>query len=376
MVLQHVARGAAAVVIAAAGADAEFFGDGDLDVVDVATVPEGLEDRVGETQDEEILDGLLAEVVVDAEDLRLAEVAGGDGVEVDGGIEVLAERLLDDDLAFEFGADATTGEAGLAEVLEDGLEDRGRGRDVEDQLEGAAGALLGGGDLLLQGGVGLGVVVTARLVGGVVLDALPDVGAELAAGELLDVGGGLGAELGVRYGLTAEADQVEVRRQEAVDRQVVQGGQELTGGQVAGGAEDDHAGRLGAAVLAQAGKERMAVGVGHRSLEAATPEEDFATVLKEADGAFLANQNFHDVEARMTRTPDLAEPSAGGPPQSPLFPSIHRPIPFPALVGVAGLDLDEDEHFALEDDEVELVAAMSPVDREAPAALPAIMRFG
>ena len=99
-------------------------------------------------------------------------------------------------------------------------------------------------------------------------------------------------------------------------------------------------------------------------------------MLKEADGAFLANQNFHDVEARMTRTPDLAEPSAGGPPQSPLFPSIHRPIPFPALVGVAGLDLDEDEHFALEDDEVELVAAMSPVDREAPAALPAIMRFG
>ena len=80
----------------------------------------------------------------------------------------------------------------------------------------------------------------------------------------------------------------------------------------------------------------MTVGVGHRSLEAATPEEDFATVLKEADGAFLANQNFHDVEARMTRTPDLANPGAGGPAQSPLFPSIHRPIPFPALVGMAG----------------------------------------
>jgi len=85
MVLQHVARGAAAVVITAARADAEFFGDGDLDVVDVAAVPQGLEDRVGETQDEQILDGLLAEVVVDAEDLRLAEVARGDGVEVDGG---------------------------------------------------------------------------------------------------------------------------------------------------------------------------------------------------------------------------------------------------------------------------------------------------
>jgi hypothetical protein len=120
----------------------------------------------------------------------------------------------------------------------------------------------------------------------------------------------------------------------------------------------------------------MTVGIGHRSLEAATPEEDFATVLKEADGAFLANQNFHDVEARMTRTPDLTEPSAGGPPQSPLFPSIHRPIPFPALFGVAGLDLDEDEHLALEDDQVQFVAPMTPVDREAAAALSAVIRLG
>jgi hypothetical protein len=120
----------------------------------------------------------------------------------------------------------------------------------------------------------------------------------------------------------------------------------------------------------------MTVGVGHRSLEAATPEEDFATVLKEADGAFLANQNFHDVEARMTRSPDLPNPSAGGPPQSPLFPSIHRPIPFPTLIRVAGLDLYEDEHLALEDDQVELIASVPPVDRQAAAALPAVVSLG
>lgn len=99
-------------------------------------------------------------------------------------------------------------------------------------------------------------------------------------------------------------------------------------------------------------------------------------MLKEADGAFLANQNFHDVEARMTRTPDLAEPSAGGPPQSPLFPPIHGPVPFPALFGAAGLDFDEDEHLAFEDDEVELVAPMTPVDGEAAGALPAVVLLG
>jgi hypothetical protein len=120
----------------------------------------------------------------------------------------------------------------------------------------------------------------------------------------------------------------------------------------------------------------MTVGVGHRSLEAATPEEDFATVLKEADGAFLANQNFHDVEARMTRTPDLADPSGRGPPQSPLFPSIHGPIPFSAAFCRPCLNFDEHEHLALEHDEVELITAMTPVDGEAAAAVSAVIRLG
>jgi hypothetical protein len=120
----------------------------------------------------------------------------------------------------------------------------------------------------------------------------------------------------------------------------------------------------------------MTVGVGHRSLEAATPEEDFATVLKEADGAFLANQNFHDVEARMTLAPDLPKPAGRRAAQSPLFPSIHRLIPFPADFRRPCLDLDEDQDLALEDHEVELVAPMPPIGRQATAALSPIMEFG
>jgi len=129
-------------------------------------------------------------------------------------------------------------------------------------------------------------------------------------------------------------------------------------------------------VLAQAREERMTVGVGHRSLEAAPSEEDFATVLKEADGAFLANQNFHDVEARMTLAPDLTQPAGRRPPQSPLFPPIHGPIPFPADFRRPCLNLDEDEHLAFEHDEVEFIAAVSPVHREASAPLPEIVRLG
>jgi hypothetical protein len=120
----------------------------------------------------------------------------------------------------------------------------------------------------------------------------------------------------------------------------------------------------------------MTVGVGHRSLDAAASEEDFATVLKEADEAFLANQNFHDVEAGMTRTPDLPEPARRRPPQSPLFPSIDGPIPFPAVLRRPGLHLDEDEHLAFEDNKVEFVAPMAPIDGETATALSPVIRLG
>jgi hypothetical protein len=66
VVLHHVAQGAGLFVITAAAAfHAEVFRAGDLDVADVFAVPERFENRVGETQDHEVLRGLLAEVVVD-----------------------------------------------------------------------------------------------------------------------------------------------------------------------------------------------------------------------------------------------------------------------------------------------------------------------
>jgi len=42
-------------------------------VVDVFLVPERLEDAVGEAEDQQVLDGLLAEIMVDAIRLALRE---------------------------------------------------------------------------------------------------------------------------------------------------------------------------------------------------------------------------------------------------------------------------------------------------------------
>ena len=73
MVLEDVADGAGLLVERAARLDPDRLGHGDLDMVDVAPVPERLEDAVPEPEDQQVADGLLAEVVVDPVDLRLAE---------------------------------------------------------------------------------------------------------------------------------------------------------------------------------------------------------------------------------------------------------------------------------------------------------------
>ena len=82
----HVAVGARLLVEAGAGADPERLRHVDLDVVDVVAVPDRLEEAVGEAQGEDVLRRLLAEEVVDAEDLLLAQDL------VDGLVELAGAR--------------------------------------------------------------------------------------------------------------------------------------------------------------------------------------------------------------------------------------------------------------------------------------------
>ena len=65
------------VVVAGAVSDAHVLRHGDLHMVDVVAVPERLEDRVGEARHQDVLHGLLAEVVIDAVDLALPAAPRG-----------------------------------------------------------------------------------------------------------------------------------------------------------------------------------------------------------------------------------------------------------------------------------------------------------
>jgi len=66
VILDHVAQLAGLVEVAPAAFDADLLGHGDFHVGDVILVPLGFEQAVGETQGDQVLDGLFAQVVVDA----------------------------------------------------------------------------------------------------------------------------------------------------------------------------------------------------------------------------------------------------------------------------------------------------------------------
>src|SRR5262249_1597989 len=73
MIGNHVAKSARGFVEGAAMFNANGFGGGDLDVVDVGAVPERFDDAVGKAKNQYILYGFFAEIVVDAVDLLLGE---------------------------------------------------------------------------------------------------------------------------------------------------------------------------------------------------------------------------------------------------------------------------------------------------------------
>ncbi len=95
----HVAEGAGGLVEGRALLEAECLRYVDLHVVDVVAVPDRLEQAVGEAEGQDVLRGLLAQEVVDAEDLLLVEHLVQLGVERHGRGEIGAERLLHDDPA-------------------------------------------------------------------------------------------------------------------------------------------------------------------------------------------------------------------------------------------------------------------------------------
>jgi hypothetical protein len=90
----HVAIRPDALVEAGAIIDGQRLGNVDLHVIDVVFVPDRFEHSVGEPQRDQVLHGLAAKEVVDAEHPLLRHHAVHQLVELAGGLEIYAEWLL------------------------------------------------------------------------------------------------------------------------------------------------------------------------------------------------------------------------------------------------------------------------------------------
>ena len=223
----HVPVGPGLLVEGGPGLDAEGLGHVDLDVVDVLAVPDRLEQPVGEAEGQDVLGRLLAQEVVDPEDLVVVEDLAHQRVQLTGAVEVGPERLLHDD-------PGPVGEPGLPEGPHHGV--GGVGRDA--QVVEAPGLGVEGG---LEGPDRLGQPVHA-VVPGHVADAprelVPVLVGDAAPGELVAGRPGDAVVLPLVERLERGGHDVAVG-QHAGPRQVEQAGQELPLGQVAGGAEQD-----------------------------------------------------------------------------------------------------------------------------------------
>ena len=118
VILNHVAKRPRAVVVTSPVLDANRFGGCDLNVIDIAPIPQGLEHRVGETEHEDVLHRLLAQIMVDTEDLIFVEDPVKGLVECAGGLQVAAKRLFDDNAAPCVATELSI-EPGGAQLLDD-----------------------------------------------------------------------------------------------------------------------------------------------------------------------------------------------------------------------------------------------------------------
>ena len=224
VVLDQVAQRACGVVVVGARADADVLGGGDLHAVDVVAVPERLEHAVGESEGHHVLDGLLAQVVVDAEDLVLVEDREHAAVELARLLERCAERLLDDHAHL---AVLVVGELGVAELLDDHGEEARRGGEVEGAIERLAGLLLKLVKDLAEFAVDRVIVEGARHVLDVFEQALEDGLVGLAPREATDRLLALRAVVLVGFFSARDAHEVEALGQRPVVGEVVERGSSL-----------------------------------------------------------------------------------------------------------------------------------------------------
>lgn len=169
----HVAEGAGRFVVPGTTLQRQLLRDVDLDVIDEIAVPDRFEETVREPEREDVLGRLLAQEVVDPEDLLLGEPAVDRRVEFLRTRQVGPERLLHDH-------PRALHETGLVQHLENSHRRLRRNAEIVQYPRRAADGVRGALDRFGKGGRS----VTLRDVGQRVEELVDNLRGQTSAGEL------------------------------------------------------------------------------------------------------------------------------------------------------------------------------------------------
>ena len=235
------------VVIRPAPLDADLLAHRDLDVVHVLLVPDRLEDAVGETEDEDVLHGLLAEVMVNAEDLPLGEGALQKAVQLARARQVMAERLLDDQPRPGRSVLVRARQARLAKPFRDRTEEVRLRGEVKDIIAGDAVSLRHPLEAFAERLIVLRLMELPAMVGQSRREPRPEVlrlVRRFLARERFDALAHRLGETGVCLRPAREPDHGELFRLKPLPEKAVDRRDQLPLRQVAGGAENHQYERL------------------------------------------------------------------------------------------------------------------------------------
>ena len=225
MVLHDVAQGAEVIVIRPAALHADGFGDGDLHMLDGILVPQRLEQGVGEAQRDQVLDGFLAEIVIDAQDAVFAERLGQFGFDLAGRGEIVADGL------FHRNAGLRIGQAGRFQMLRDGSKEIRRNGEVKENVLGAV-------QHFGQRSVSLGFGGVARTKAQARGKARPGIFGETFSRRLHHFGAHHGGEIGIAVPGGGKADNRHGVGQMAFLIEEIEGGEQHLLRQIAGRPEN------------------------------------------------------------------------------------------------------------------------------------------
>ena len=179
VIRHHIPQGACIVEISAAQFDANGLGIRDLNVIDVAPVPDGLEDGIVEAKNHDVLHRLFTQVMIDAIDLVFRQHRFDVAVQSLGRIEIVPKGFFDDNSPPVFFI--LIGEAGFAQLLNNRREKLGCGREIKQIICFRPILLINFGKPGRQGRIGHRVGEIAPLIVEALGKPLPGFGAAVAS---------------------------------------------------------------------------------------------------------------------------------------------------------------------------------------------------